>query len=348
MSNLVLVGCGGIARDGYIPAFAHNSVKNVQLVDPSPVSAKQAKIDLANLDISSDIFPSIDRLEEASNDWIVAVPPAALIEVARSIKRNRFKPSRILIEKPFGVNREDSERILGLLPVETSLFYMETFLHSNAVKVLETYICNKELGKVRSIDLAVKGNYPSELNSGWRGDRRLGGEVLHDWGVHSVGLVSYLNSLIQPALKSNLTTAVVLSDWERFGNRTLLTRCKFKVEGYHCDVIIDAGWNLDSLEGRPDVIVEFDDGTLTLNVEKKGGSSNWVCRKISKGESSVLAERSYRKELFVNGVGRFLNSDRPENFKHAGKFDPWIGLESLSVIDECYSQARRMKENSSF
>lgn len=41
--RVVLVGCGGIARGGYLPALGHLRPEHVILIDPYPVAGRDAE-----------------------------------------------------------------------------------------------------------------------------------------------------------------------------------------------------------------------------------------------------------------------------------------------------------------
>jgi predicted dehydrogenase len=330
---VALVGCGGISRDGYIPAIAHLQPQTVLTYDVDPGAASRAQAELVRLGLDARAVSDVVSLGE-SDSVIIAVPPSQTPETVSSIVSARADRA-ILLEKPLATSFELARSLLGDIDEATDVRYMETFLHSTAYDVLLGELGTGRLGAVRKLRCRVKGGTPSDLENQWRGSRALGGEVLHDWGIHSLGLVLHL------ARTAGLGRDGTDAEWARFGVRKILTACAFDVLGLAIPVEVDASWSGSSRSMEsPDVSVECERGTLGLFVRKTEGSSDWTCvERQASGGVRMLASRRYPKELFVRGVAGFLARGANGASAEQSKFDIGIGMEALRLADSAYNQA---------
>ena len=224
--------------------------------------------------------------------------------------------------------------------VFTSVAYMETFLHSTAYDVLVDEVDSGRLGNVSRLVFRVRGGTPANLDTVWRGDRSRGGEVLHDWGVHSVGLaLHFLGSLLGPSAAPEVV--VVDAQWKDIGDRKILTSCDMVLEGAPIPTSIRASWDGGVANPEsPDVLVECERGQLSLVVQKTDGTSDWVCTEADGESVRRLASRRYPKELFIRGVDGFLR-DVGRGRVVSDKYNVSLGLEAIRLMDSAYSQALR-------
>ena len=338
--HVALIGCGGIARDGYLPALVHVRTERVTLVDPDPVAGLTAQEYLRASGIRAVWLRDLSSVDHGIEAAIVAVPPSVLPDAIDALLTARSRPSAILIEKPLGINFAVASEMVRRVEAVASVAYMETFLHSTAYDVLLDELASARLGPVSRVALAVRGKTPPNLDVAWRGDRRCGGEVLHDWGVHSLGLALHLlNSL--SALAESPEVAVSDARWMDISGRPVLLSCDMTLEGSRIDTSVRASWEGDpaTLES-PDLLVECERGQLSLVVQKTSGSSNWVCIESSGEIIRNLASRRYAKELFVRGVDGFLRDVRC-GCVISEKYNVTLGLEALRLVDAAYNQAPR-------
>jgi predicted dehydrogenase len=293
---------------------------------------------LRSAGVETHAVESVYEIPEPVTAAIVAVPPPEVAEAVNSLLSAQFSPPAILLEKPLGPDHQTGTAIVERGNRESQLAYMETFLHSSAYDVMLDEIATGRLAGVNSIHMAVRGSLPRDLGNQWRGDRRSGGEVLHDWGVHSLGFALHLannaaKQLAQP------TVAVANAEWMSVGTRDLLKSCGMTLDGYDADIYIDASWEGSAASPEePDILVKCDRGDLALYVRKTDGSSDWVCVDYNDGNIRELASRRYPKELFIRGVAGFLRrTAAPSN--RQDKYDIALGLEALNLADTAYSQA---------
>lgn len=338
--HVALIGCGGIARDGYLPALLHVKPDHVTLVDPDPVAGFAAQERLQTGGLSAVWQRDLSSVGDAIEAAIVAVPPSVLPDAIDALLSSRARPSAILVEKPLGVDLAVACEMVQRIEAVTSVAYMETFLHSTAYDVLLDELASARLGAVSRIVLSVRGGTPPNLDVVWRGDRSRGGEVLHDWGVHSMGLALHLlNSL--SGLGESPEVSVSDARWMGIGGRRLLLSCDMALEGSRIDTSVKASWEGGpATPASPDVLVECERGQLSLVVQKTAGSSNWVCVESSGETVRELASRRYPKELFVRGVDGFLRDVR-RGYVGSDKYDVSLGLDALRLVDAAYSQASR-------
>lgn len=348
MTVVALVGCGGISRDGYVPAIAHLQPRAVLTYDVDLGAALRAQAELVRLGLDARAVPDVVSLGE-SDSVIIAVPPSRTPEAVSSIVSARADRA-ILLEKPLATNFELARSMLEDLDESSDVRYMETFLHSTAYDVLVSELGTGRLGAVRKVRCRVKGGTPIDLENQWRGSRALGGEVLHDWGIHSLGLVLHLARTVGLGRDGTVADVRVSdAEWARFGVRKILTACAFDVLGLNIPVEVDASWSGSSRSMEsPDVSVECERGTLGLFVRKTEGSSDWTCvERQESGGIRMLASRRYPKELFVRGVAGFLARGTDGASTEQSKFDIGLGLEALRLADSAYSQAASSSSTSS-
>lgn len=338
MTTIGLIGCGQIARDGYIPALAFVRPSLVLVSDRDQAAAEAAARELEARGVRSELCQTTTDVAQNCESSIVAVAPSALEEVVREIAE--AGAPRLLVEKPLGVNANITRRILDIAAESRmELSYMETFLHSSATEVLIDELNSRRLGHLKELKLSFKGGLPKSLDSAWRGRRKEGGEVLHDWGIHAFGLAVYLLGAVgvQGDLNVDSVKDVI---FEEFGAREILTSCHVCFAGVNVQVSADVSWSGVSSSGY-DMQAICENGTLAISVGRKEGSSNWRCVELNSQEL-LLAERRYPKELFVRGVASFIS---PQLYAQKRKmFDPIIGLRAISLADEAYQlcEAKRV------
>jgi predicted dehydrogenase len=110
--NVVLVGCGAVARSYYLPALrrlaAGGWVGAVRLFDLNPMRMKE----LASLLPAASVAPGWDDVLEGADELaIVASPPAAHADHVRALLDHG---KHILCEKPFTLDRAVGETLVGL------------------------------------------------------------------------------------------------------------------------------------------------------------------------------------------------------------------------------------------
>lgn len=348
MSVLALVGCGGISRDGYIPAIGHLRPNSVLTCDLDPLAAARAEEELTKLGVNARAVPGLESLAE-SDLVIVAVPPSQVRDTVTAIM-SASTARTFLLEKPLGPTFGSARAMVDEVSEDAELRYMETFLHSTAYDVLVDELGTGRFGEVERLRCRVRGGTPIDLEHQWRGFRDLGGEVLHDWGIHSLGLVLHLTRAIGLApIDLNPDIRCVDAQWTSIVDRKLLMSCLFDVTGLDVPVEVDASWSgpTRSMED-PDVVVECERGTLGLYVRKTEGSSDWTCVEIdASGRARMLASRRYPKELFVRGVAGFLADAAVASPAGRSKFDIDLGLQALRLADNAYNQAASSSSTSS-
>lgn len=338
--HVALIGCGGIARDGYLPALLHLRPDKVTLVDPDPTAGRAAQERLRSGGVNAEWQSDLARADASIEAAIIAVPPLHLPDAVDALLASSSPPLAILLEKPLGVNSTVASEMIQRASAVASVAYMETFLHSTAYDVLLDELASERLGAVSRIVLSVRGGTPANLESVWRGDRGRGGEVLHDWGIHSMGLSLHLLRSIAGRPES-VEVDVLDTCWRVLGDRQLLTSCDMQVEGSPVPTSIRASWDGTSASPEsPDVLVDCERGQLSLVVTKMDGSSNWTCVETRGEAAHCLASRRYPKELFIRGLDGFLRGVR-NGFVMPDKYDVAMGLEALRLVDAAYSQAAR-------
>jgi predicted dehydrogenase len=110
--NVVLVGCGAVARTYYLPAlerlFAAGWLGATRAFDPNAKRASEIASQLPAASIADswdDVLGCPDELA------IVASPPAAHADQVRALLEHG---KHVLCEKPFTLDREAGERLVGL------------------------------------------------------------------------------------------------------------------------------------------------------------------------------------------------------------------------------------------
>lgn len=348
MTVLALVGCGGIARDGYLPAIGHLRPNSVLTYDLDPAAAEHAQTELVRFGVNAHAVSDLIAVAE-SDAVIVAVPPSQLRTTVSSIAADRSDLA-ILLEKPLGPTFDIARSTIEDINGNARIYYMETFLHSTAYDVLVDELGTGRLGAAQRLSCRVKGGTPSDLEHQWRGSRTLGGEVLHDWGVHSLGLaLHFLGAIGLGSSDTDPDVEVTASEWATFGKRRVLTSCTLNLRGLAIPVEVEASWSGPSRSMEsPDVLVECERGALGLHVRKTEGSSDWTCvEHAAPGVTRILACRRYPKELFIRGVSGFLDRDNSVLPADQSKFSVGLGMEALRLADDAYNQARPSSSTSS-
>ncbi|NVN49167.1 Gfo/Idh/MocA family oxidoreductase [Mycolicibacterium hippocampi] len=336
-----LIGCGGIAHDGYLPALAYLQPELVCVWDVDAPAASRAARVLIERSVRASQSSALAELVQKVDRVVIAVPPAEVRSVVTAVAKvpTSKTPMPLLLEKPLGTSAEDARLIIEH-DGDVDLHYMETFLHSTAYVAMLEEALSGRYGTPRRLVVAVKGSLPANLESSWRGDRKQGGGVLHDWGIHAIGLALHALRTIG-LLKGNpgLEPVVGESCWERHGSRQILTHCELQIKGAPIEVSIQASWvGPATSPSNPDVLLECDGGSIGLHVRKTDGSSDWVCYDDPLGSPRQLASRRYPKELFIRGLAGFIGfaNARPST---NGVYDPYLGVEAMRIADSAYAHA---------
>lgn len=338
--SLGLVGTGQIFRDGYGPAIEFLRIPTV-LFDTD----RRVLTQTCDGALGSELYTLASSLAELvglSSRIVVCVPPAALEAVVSNISQAATPGLELLLEKPLGVSAAVSsamQRVASCAGVR--LLYMESFLHSTAIDVLIEEAQTGRLGTVTKVELAFNGNPPNDLAAVWRGSRDTGGEVLHDWGVHSLGLLAFLSRKLGFDVLDQEHMTVRDTEWLEGGSDKILGSVRVESRGLAVEQSVLVSWTKRSAY---DLLVSFSSGRyLGIQVVKVDGSSSWKAVELGPGmsETGALAIGRYRKELFVRGLSKFASGRIDERFDYS------IGQTAIALADEAYAQSRNELTRSS-
>jgi predicted dehydrogenase len=348
MTSVLMIGCGQIALDGYLPALEFLRLKRVVLYDVDPDKSGFCANHLAQRGTLE--FAAVQNLDSAVSMCdvaILALPPFAASETVETIVNRHQPPSAILVEKPAGTCMRDAERMrVACASRGVRLCYMETFLHASAVDMILEELALGRAGEIREIDMSFAGRMPQNLAQVWRGDRLQGGEVLHDWGIHSLGL---LEAILEAARIPQLSPEeITVKDciWEELsGSKQALVRALLNIARPSLNISVDVSW-LGHREPRPDLIITCDESTFFLTVSKKDGRSHWMAYELTNhGVEQCRVEARYPKELFIRGTGRFIQWARKSHPHLSQEFGR--ALSALALADRAYDISLSQRTSSS-
>jgi predicted dehydrogenase len=323
-----MVGCGQIASDGYLPALSFLQ-RQVELFDPDLQAAQALSKRHTNSTVLNDLRSS------TATSAVVAVPPSLLRSALTDLYLVSSRVRHVLVEKPLGTSFEEANRIVEESnKAGVELRYMETFVHSSVISAMLEEISSRRQGRLESIELQFRGSIPSNLDTAWRGERRLGGEVVHDWGIHSIGLLLYLLSRLGFAPVSSSDVGVTSASWSG-STRKRLTAVSASLSHPELSIFMKCSWEPE--DDRPDMILQFNRSRFELSVQKVEGRSSWTLSEFdSEGNHVFKANARYPKELFVRGLMAF-ETDLGSN----DAMSVQVGLQAMSIADEIYEQASK-------
>lgn len=336
-NKLAVIGCGGIVRSAYLPSLAFLRVGNVSVFDAAGPEITALAVQAAGrLGLSVRAASSIPEAVAGADRVLVAVPPLnaprAVVDVCDAVAAG----TRILVEKPAGISASAARQMLTAAQrADVAIEYMETFVHSLPADVMFGEMRSGRLGELQGVSMHFSGNSPAALETAWRGERASGGEVIHDWGIHSLGLLFHLAraaSLPTPASEDFHVDSATL---RRHGARDVLTEADARGVVGEVPVSMALAWHTFR---EPALVLDYGIRRLEMSVRTVDGHSSWHIEEI--GDSGVVyaVDSLYEKEVFARGIRRFLQRDDRAD---RSSLDFSAAVASLRIADHLYDTSFR-------
>ena len=106
--RIVIIGAGGVVKDAHLPAYKKGGYEVYGIYD---VLVGEAKKCAANFKITKVYRTLVEALSEEDVVFDIAVPPSALLEVVKKLKKN----SVCQLQKPLGNNLEEARQITKII-----------------------------------------------------------------------------------------------------------------------------------------------------------------------------------------------------------------------------------------
>ena len=192
--QLGIVGYGGMGGFHHRNASKIEGVQVVGAYDIDPVRVQVAE------ESGLRGFSSLEDLLacEDINTVLVAVPNDCHMEICIAAS-NAGK--HVICEKPAALNVDELDQMIAAAGRNGKLFTV----HQNRrwdkdFRIVKDILDSGELGKVYSIQSRLHGS--GGVMFGWRGEKKHGGGMLYDWGVHFIDQLMWIRKVgtITPAL----------------------------------------------------------------------------------------------------------------------------------------------------
>lgn len=183
---IVIIGAGGIVRDGHLPAYrlAGFSVVGLFDLDPAKAAALAAQFDVPR------VFATLaEAIAAAPADTVfdVAVPASALTEVLTALPDG----AAVLIQKPFGENLAQARALLALCRAKQLRAAVNFQLrYAPYILAARDLIARGVIGEVHDLEVRVTVYMPWHLWTFLEGIPRV--EILY----HSVHYVDLIRSFL--------------------------------------------------------------------------------------------------------------------------------------------------------
>ena len=182
--QLGIVGYGGMGGFHHRNASKIEGVQVVGAYDIDPVRVQVAE------ESGLRGFSSLEDLLacEDINTVLVAVPNDCHMEICIAAS-NAGK--HVICEKPAALNVDELDQMIAAAGRNGKLFTV----HQNRrwdkdFRIVKDILDSGELGKVYSIQSRLHGS--GGVMFGWRGEKKHGGGMLYDWGVHFIDQLMWM------------------------------------------------------------------------------------------------------------------------------------------------------------
>jgi predicted dehydrogenase len=325
-----IIGLGKIAQTGHLPAFSHESVRNLATivagVDPKKESREIATEQFPHLRL----YENVEQMFEKERvDFIdICATPQMHGDLIQSALRRRV---HILCEKPIASTLQDARRITEMLRQSGSTLAFvpcHQYRYSVLWRYFKKFIDETGTGDGSLLQFNV---FRTEADPGlhvsmapWRADRAIsGGGILADTGIHYLYLTLWM-----------------------MGTPLRATARTYRI-----------GHNSQSVEDTAVVILEYDRSIVEINLtwgaDRRANSARLVSKRGSISYDGVRAiratggtteelpvpdasDKSHYVGMYVNLILEFI--DRVQSGKSTAD---WIeeAYQSVRLLHTCYQAA---------
>lgn len=190
-----IIGCGFIF-DRHIEAIEANK-ETYKLVALCDTDKKKADIRAKEYAVRGfyDYKDMLKKMKGVMNFVVIATPNFYHYEQAIEALKMGYD---ILIEKPVDFRHTRIQEIINIAKKYRKNAYCVLQVRYNpTVKMLKEGISKHMLGELRSISLVQRWQRPSTYFDSWRADKKIGGRILYEVGIHYLDIMQYVFGLPQ-------------------------------------------------------------------------------------------------------------------------------------------------------
>lgn len=188
-----IIGCG-VIFDRHIEAIETN--KNVyKLVALCDIDVKKADIRALEYKVKGfyDYKKMLVEMKNNMNFVVIATPNSLHYQQAIDSLNSGYD---ILIEKPVDFSHLRVKEIANLASGLGKKAYAVLQVRYNpTVHMLKEGIQKNFLGTIRSVSLIQRWQRPSSYFDSWRADKKIGGRILYEVGIHYLDIMQYVFGL---------------------------------------------------------------------------------------------------------------------------------------------------------
>lgn len=320
-----IIGCGKIFIRHYESIMSNSDFELVAVCDIDDEKLR----DVCNMYNLKGYYDYKKMVTETSINFVVVATPNSL-HTSQAI----FCLSNgcdVLIEKPATLDPSEINLISDTAASFNKKAYCVLQVRLNPeIQVLKKLLDNKELGKIRGVNLIQRWQRPISYFYDWRGTALVGGGTLHECGIHYIDILCYLFGKPQVVSSKTYNT-------KHFG--ISIEDTTYSILDYG-----DYGGNLEVTISSEPTNLECSISLMTdQGYIKIGGKALNEVKEVKflsqKLEAQVKSEfDKMTDKIDPNSYGQYAGScpNHPELYKNLDCFDLNQTYNVLKLIDEIY------------
>lgn len=333
---ILMVGAGGIVRDGHLPAYAKAGFKVSAIydLDPDKAGKMAACFGVPTVSRSLDELIEIGSQDECVFD--LAIPASEIVNVLERLPDQ----AGVLIQKPMGETIEQAREILCLCRNKRLTAGVNFQLrHAPYIVAAKQMIDAGEIGELHDIDVRMNVSTPWHLWEFLYGLPRM--EILYN-SIHYIDMIRYFlgnpNQVMARTIKhpnthelANSRSSIIMDygEWTRANINTnhghnfgaLHQESCFKFEGTAGAIKIVAGLNLNYPDGLPD---QFEFISLKNNI----------------GWQKLNLNGSWFPDAFIGPMAGLMCKMEDREFEYINSVED--AIHTMKVVEECYQSNEKI------